>query len=117
MFGFVLVDLLAQRYELTERELRAMIPRIPHATWDPWPGGALKPLLYMDEQAVREEVARKAERALEHMHEGTHCGKCEGSGMVAVTRAAHDPECDGRCINCPVPVPDLDTCPACHGYG
>lgn len=45
------------------------------------------------------------------------CGKCGGDGWVVGTESAHDPNCDGSCVNCPVPVPVQIKCERCDGTG
>ena len=46
------------------------------------------------------------------------CDECSGTGWIEVTRAEHDPRCDGTCnAGCPVPVLDRDRCDACGGTG
>jgi len=45
------------------------------------------------------------------------CGMCGGSGWTIGTGSAHDPNCDGTCVNCPIPVPIQVECEHCHGQG
>ena len=48
----------------------------------------------------------------------SHCPYCDGRGYVEViaTGAEHDPNCDGSCVNCPIPVP-IRVQEECEGCG
>ena len=51
--------------------------------------------------ALLEKVVKAAKWSIDH------CPYCEGKGYVEViaTGSEHDPNCDGSCVNCPIPVP------------
>lgn len=45
------------------------------------------------------------------------CANCGGSGWTTDVEPAHDPECDGTCKNCPIPVQVQVECSRCQGNG
>jgi len=45
------------------------------------------------------------------------CPFCNGDGWYVVTGSAHDPNCDGTCKNCPIPVQEQEQWQNCEGRG
>lgn len=62
-------------------------------------------------EAIRAALERVVRECAREIRAG--CGACGGSGGIETTRAAHDPNCDGSCRNCPVPVRELEQCEYC----
>ena|GEM_PF-4925402 len=65
-------------------------------------------------QVERGELAALALRLAEGLKEQVkNCGHCGGRGWNMITVPAHDPNCDGSCDNCPIPVQEQEQCGGC----
>jgi hypothetical protein len=38
------------------------------------------------------------------------CPGCNGAGFTVETKSAHDPNCDGSCVSCPVAIYEQAQC-------